>query len=126
MRAVDLIRTKRDGGELDRAAIDWFVTGVTNGSLPDYQASALLMAIVLVGMTAEESRPLIQFLCNHATRPQFVYRHQWQKHDLLMWDNRCTLHIAVGDYDRTQLRYLEKTCVLGTPSGGYVYEGLVQ
>ena len=55
MRAVDLIRTKRDGGQLDRAALEWFVAGVTDGSLPDYQASALLMAIVLRGMTAEET-----------------------------------------------------------------------
>jgi pyrimidine-nucleoside phosphorylase len=55
LRAVDLIRTKRDGGQLDRAALEWFVTGVTDGSVPDYQASALLMAIVLRGMTAEET-----------------------------------------------------------------------
>jgi len=55
MRAVDLIRTKRDGGQLDRAALEWFVAGVTGGSLPDYQVSALLMAIVLRGMTAEET-----------------------------------------------------------------------
>ena len=46
MRAVDLIRHKRDGGTLDRDAIDLFVAGVTDGSLPDYQASALLMAIL--------------------------------------------------------------------------------
>jgi pyrimidine-nucleoside phosphorylase len=55
MRAVDLIRTKRDGGQLDRAALEWFVAGVTDGTLPDYQASALLMAIVLRGMTAGET-----------------------------------------------------------------------
>jgi pyrimidine-nucleoside phosphorylase len=55
MRAVDLIRTKRDGGQLDRAALEWFVAGVTDGSVPDYQTSALLMAIVLKGMTAEET-----------------------------------------------------------------------
>ena len=58
MRAVDLIRQKRDGGMLDRAAIDFFVSGVTDGSLPDYQASALLMAIVLRGMSAEETAAL--------------------------------------------------------------------
>lgn len=55
MRAVDLIRIKRDGGQLDRASLEWFVAGVTDGTLPDYQASALLMAIVLRGMTAEET-----------------------------------------------------------------------
>ena len=55
MRAVDIIRTKRDGGALSPAEIDFFVQGVTNGSLPEYQASALLMAIVLRGMSAEET-----------------------------------------------------------------------
>src|SRR5262249_58629344 len=55
MRAVDLIRTKRDGGQLDRASLEWFVAGGTDGSLPDYQAAALLIAIVLRGMTAEET-----------------------------------------------------------------------
>lgn len=55
MRAVDLIRTKRDGGRLDRGALEWFVAGITDGTVPDYQASALLMAIVLRGMTPEET-----------------------------------------------------------------------
>ena len=58
MRAVDLIRQKRDGGMLDRAAIDFFVSGVTDGSLPDYQASALLMAIYLRGMIDAETAAL--------------------------------------------------------------------
>ncbi len=55
VRAVDIIRAKRDGDALSRAAIDAFVAGVTDGSWPDYQASALLMAIVLRGMSAEET-----------------------------------------------------------------------
>jgi pyrimidine-nucleoside phosphorylase len=55
MRATDIIRAKRDGLALSREAVEFFVTGVTDGSLPDYQASALLMAIVLRGMTAEET-----------------------------------------------------------------------
>src|SRR4029450_12385227 len=55
MRFVDAIARKRDGHALSRAEIDAFVRGVTDGSIPDYQASALLMAIVLKGMTDEET-----------------------------------------------------------------------
>lgn len=69
------------------------------------------------GMTDEESRPLIDYLNRHATRPEFVYRHQWHQNDILVWDNRCTLHQALGDFDETQRRHMERTTVLGTPSG---------
>jgi pyrimidine-nucleoside phosphorylase len=55
MRATDIIRAKRDGEALPREAVEFFVAGVTEGSLPDYQTSALLMAIVLKGMTPEET-----------------------------------------------------------------------
>jgi pyrimidine-nucleoside phosphorylase len=71
MRAVDLIRTKRDGGELDRAALEWFVAGVTDGSLPDYQASALLMAIVLRGMTARETAALTDAMVRSGVRVEY-------------------------------------------------------
>lgn len=70
-----------------------------------------------VGMTEDESRPIIEYLVRHATRPQFVYRHQWQPDDIVIWDNRCTMHQALGDYDDRYLRHLERTTVLGTPSG---------
>lgn len=55
MRAVDIIRSKRDGSALTRQQIDNFVIGATDGSWPDYQISALLMAIVLRGMDDEET-----------------------------------------------------------------------
>jgi pyrimidine-nucleoside phosphorylase len=55
MRAVDIILKKREGGGLSRDEIGFFVAGVTAGTLPDYQASALLMAIVWRGMTPEET-----------------------------------------------------------------------
>jgi pyrimidine-nucleoside phosphorylase len=58
MRAVDLIRKKRDGQTLELAEIDAFVAGATSGEWPDYQVSALLMAIVLRGMTADETARL--------------------------------------------------------------------
>jgi pyrimidine-nucleoside phosphorylase len=71
MRAVDLIRTKRDGGQLDRASLEWFVAGVTDGSLPDYQASSLLMAIVLRGMTAEETAALTDAMVRSGVRVDY-------------------------------------------------------
>jgi pyrimidine-nucleoside phosphorylase len=55
MRIVDSIVRKRDGGRLSRDEIDAFVSGVTTGAIPDYQTSALLMAIFLRGLDAEET-----------------------------------------------------------------------
>ncbi|PIC81701.1 pyrimidine-nucleoside phosphorylase [Sporosarcina sp. P18a] len=54
MRMVDIIENKRDGKELTKEQIEFFVTGYTDGSIPDYQASAFLMAIYFKGMTTEE------------------------------------------------------------------------
>ena len=71
MRAVDLIRQKRDGGALDGAAIDFFIAGVTDGTLPDYQASALLMAIVLRGMSPEETAALTDAMVRSGLRVEY-------------------------------------------------------
>ncbi len=71
MRAVDLIRHKRDGGALDRAAIDFFIAGVTDGSLPDYQSAALLMAILLRGMSAEETTALTDAMVRSGVRVEY-------------------------------------------------------
>ena len=58
MRAYDIIKKKRDGNELDKAEIDFFVKGVTDGTIPDYQASALCMAIYFRGMSERETLDL--------------------------------------------------------------------
>jgi pyrimidine-nucleoside phosphorylase len=68
MLAVDLIRKKRDGGALDRAEIDFFIQGVTGGSFADYQASALLMAILLRGMSADETAALTDAMVRSGVR----------------------------------------------------------
>jgi pyrimidine-nucleoside phosphorylase len=58
MRMVDIIIKKRDKGELSRVELDFFIQGYTQGEIPDYQASALAMAILLNGMTAHETTEL--------------------------------------------------------------------
>ncbi|MDG2112461.1 MAG: TauD/TfdA family dioxygenase [Actinomycetota bacterium] len=49
-------------------------------------------------MTEDESRPLIDFLYEYSTRPDRVFRHTWSNGDVVMWDNRCTMHYAVHDH----------------------------
>ncbi len=60
MRAVDLIRRKRDSGELTREEIEQFIAAYTAGEIPDYQMSAWLMAVVLRGMTRPEIAALTE------------------------------------------------------------------
>jgi pyrimidine-nucleoside phosphorylase len=68
MRAVDVILKKRDGGALGKDEIESFVQGVTAGAWPDYQASALLMAILLRGMNAEETAWLTDAMVHSGVR----------------------------------------------------------
>ena len=64
MRMFDIIAKKRDGGVLERAELEFAITGFVNGSVPDYQMSALLMAIYLNGMTAEETAQLTDIMAH--------------------------------------------------------------
>ena len=50
------------------------------------------------GMTEAESAPLLDFLLEHAIRPEFTCRFRWQRHSIAVWDNRCVLHNPVADY----------------------------
>jgi pyrimidine-nucleoside phosphorylase len=71
MGSVDILRKKRDGGTLTPAEIDAFVQGVTDRSWPDYQSSALLMAIVLRGMTPDETAHLTRAMVASGVRLSF-------------------------------------------------------
>jgi alpha-ketoglutarate-dependent 2,4-dichlorophenoxyacetate dioxygenase len=62
------------------------------------------------GMPIPEARLLLRDLIEHATQPAFVYTHRWTVGDLVMWDNRCTMHRA-RDYDPTAMRDMHRTTV---------------
>ena len=66
----------------------------------------------LDGFGIAESDALLRFLYRHATRPEFVYRHRWRPHDLLIWDNRCLMHYAIADYEGKGSRYMHRTTVI--------------
>ena len=62
------------------------------------------------GMTEEESAPLLNFLYQHQTRPEFTCRVRWAPGTLTVWDNRCTQHNAVNDY-HGQRRHMRRITV---------------
>lgn len=64
----------------------------------------------LEGFDSDESRVLLDFLCEHATQAQFIYRHSWQPNDLVIWDNRSTMHYAIQDYNAD--RYMHRSTVI--------------
>ncbi|MBU4611596.1 TauD/TfdA family dioxygenase [Achromobacter sp. GG226] len=63
------------------------------------------------GMSLPEGRLLLSDLLEHATQPQFVYEHTWEPGDLVIWDNRCTLHRG-RRYDFSQRRELRRSTTL--------------
>ena len=67
----------------------------------------------LEGYSESQTVALLEQLLAHSTQAQFEYRHQWQAGDLVLWDNRCLLHKANGDYDMSERRYLYRVMLQG-------------
>jgi taurine dioxygenase len=67
----------------------------------------------ILGLDHKEALPLLEGLLEHATAERFQYRHAWKAGDLVMWDNRCLLHKANGDYDMSETRYLYRVMLHG-------------
>jgi alpha-ketoglutarate-dependent 2,4-dichlorophenoxyacetate dioxygenase len=66
----------------------------------------------IVGWPIPEARDLIRDLIEHATQREFVYAHTWRQHDLVIWDNRQTMH-RVRRFDESQPRDMRRTTVAG-------------
>jgi len=67
----------------------------------------------IIGWPVPEARAFIRDLTEHATQRRFVYTHKWRPFDLVMWDNRCTMH-RVRRYEPSQVRDMRRTTVAGT------------
>ena len=65
-----------------------------------------------------EGGAILAFLYEHCTGERFVYRHRWSRHDVVMWDNRATMHKAVPDYDDRDHRYMRRTTIAGSAPRG--------
>lgn len=105
MRAVDIIEKKRDGQVLSTEEIEWFIQDYTSGAIPDYQASALLMAIFLNGMSREETVTLTMAMAKSG-----------EMLDLSdITDYAIDKHSSGGVGDKTTLVVLPIVSALGVP-----------
>ncbi len=84
----------------------------TSGRRALYLASH---AAHVVERPVPEGRLLLRDLMDHATQPQFLYRHVWRLHDFVIWDNRCTMHRARPFDDQTHRREMRRTTTLDLP-----------
>lgn len=96
-RANSSIRMTRGDPEADREVLHPAV--ITD---PETEARALFLNPIYTtrfeGLTEEESRPFLEQIYKHATRPDFSMRLKWRRGDVVIWDNRMTLHYATNDY----------------------------
>jgi pyrimidine-nucleoside phosphorylase len=114
MRAVDVIIKKRDKGELTLAEIEYFIKSFISGEVTDYQASALLMAIVLNGMTPRETTDLTLAMANSG--------HMLDLSDVV--DLAVDKHSSGGVGDKTSLAVLPIVAACGLPVGKMSGRGL--
>ncbi len=114
MRAVDIIIKKRDKGQLTAEEIDFIVRGFTNGEIPDYQASAFAMAVMLNGMTNRETTDLTLSMA-----------HSGQVLDLSkVVDIAVDKHSSGGVGDKTSIAVLPIVAACGLPAGKMSGRGL--
>ncbi len=74
----------------------------------------------IVGLTQDEGAGILQYLFKHSVRPEFTYRHYWRINDLVLWDNRCAMHLAPRDYDPGEIRHMCRTTLTGEKLGRYL------
>ena len=114
MRIVDIITTKRDGGELSQEEIEFFIRGYVAGDVPDYQAAAFCMAVFFRGMTPEET--------THLTEAMAFSGETLDLHDVAPFI--VDKHSSGGVGDKTTLVVGPMVASLGVPVGKMSGRGL--
>lgn len=120
----DLSRTSELAYALGHASPEAYASAIASGrrfthpvvrTHPETGARSLFVnhtyTRALVGVAPDESRAVLDFLLAHATSAKFQYRHQWRAGDLVMWDNRCTMHCVMRDFSGR--RVMHRVSVLG-------------
>jgi alpha-ketoglutarate-dependent 2,4-dichlorophenoxyacetate dioxygenase len=82
--------------------------------------------IGIEGLDPDEGRALVEQLYNHATQDRFVYRHAWRPHDLVIWDNRCTMHAATPLLSNQYRRDMRRTTINESGPETSAYEWIGQ
>ncbi|MBT7769508.1 MAG: hypothetical protein HN705_05950, partial [Rhodospirillales bacterium] len=67
-----------------------------------------------VGLSADESTSLLEELTEHATRDRYVYCHPWQKGDIVIWDNRQSMHRVLHNCDLSEKRLMHRIVLEGS------------
>lgn len=116
MNPVDIIIKKRDGGELTRAEIDFFIQGMTSGAIPDYQVAAWAMAVYFQGMSAQETADL--------TLAMAASGEQLDLHDVIPGAMIVDKHSSGGVGDKTTLAVGPIVAACGLPVGKMSGRGL--
>ena len=84
---------------------------------PDTGRKALYVSprftIGILDGSEDEAQELLNELIEHIIQPKFIYHHEWKVGDLMMWDNRCTLHLACRGIPEGQIRHMHRTTISG-------------
>lgn len=89
---------------------------------PETNSAALFLGrrrnSYIVGLDLAESEALLDSLWAHASKPEFAFKQVWQLHDLILWDNRCTMHRR-DSFDARTRRVMHRTQIKGTPLAAF-------
>jgi taurine dioxygenase len=122
LQAVHAYRESREGmSAKDRRAEEDADDGVTHPvvrTLDEIGAKSIYINPLrikrFVGLSADESTSLLEELTEHATHDRYVYCHPWQKGDIVIWDNRQSMHRVLHNYDLSEKRLMHRIVLEGS------------